>query len=484
MQGKSYSSPVSLVALSAQDTWTQFDAYEGTIIFGGNGSGKTTGSGNSLANAFLKNGFGGLVLTVKIDEANRWKKYLQDNGRIQDLVLIEPNQPFCLNILEYESMRRGIGAGITYELVRLLQTAMDGGRERSRSNDPYWDDAVAQLLTNAIDLVLLARGKVTLNEVVDVIRSAPYSDEDVASLKYDMGKRNALRQAGKRVWAGSSKCADLLSIAWKNTSNDDRKYDFLETYAYFIDEFALLDNRTRSNILSTLMSRLTGLLRTPFRQLFSATTTIKPEDSFNGKVIILNLPVKEYGEAGRFAQILFKTVWQRAVERRGDYGCPVFIWADEAQFFVTKYDMLFQQTARSSRVASVYLTQSVVNFRASLDSSADSTSISDSLLGNLQTKIFHANACPISNEYAERLFGSDLQWTNSTSVGSDGVPQIGAQKVMLPILPAIRFSTLKKGGLVNDKVVDSYVFQAGKIWKGDNGKHLKNWLLAQFKQEF
>jgi hypothetical protein len=54
---------------------------------------------------------------------------------------------------------------------------------------------------------------------------------------------------------------------------------------------------------------------------------------------------------------------------------------------------------------------------------------------------------------------------------------------MLPILPAIRFSTLKKGGLANDKLVQAYVFQAGRVWLGDDARHNKNWLLAEFRQD-
>jgi hypothetical protein len=471
----------TLLPLSERDAWTTADAYEGTIVFGGNGSGKTTGSGKDIARAFLGSGFGGLVLTVKVDEASRWHRYLHEAGRSADLIEVRPGGAGRLNFLEYEAGREGLGAGLTYELVRILQTAMEGGRERGRSENPYWDDAVAQLLTNAIDLVLLANGSATLPEIMDVVRSAPLSPADAATLGYDGPRREALRCERSSIWAEDSRCAELLTRAWQVTRGTAKADDFRETYEFFVREWAPLDDRTRSNVLSTLMARLTGLLRSPFRQLFCGSTTVTPNDTFAGKVIVLNLPVKEYGEVGRFAQILFKTVWQRAVERRGSHGRPVFLWADEAQFFVTKYDMLFQQTARSSRAAAVYLTQSVVNFRAALDA-GDASNISDSLLGNLQTKIFHANACPLTNEYAERLFGSELQATANMSVGSGGVTG-GYQRSMLPILPALKFTTLKKGGATNAKVVEGYVFQAGKVWNGNDGKHRKNWMLVPFKQD-
>ena len=99
----------------------------------------------------------------------------------------------------------------------------------------------------------------------------------------------------------------------------------------------------------------------------------RPEDTFKGKIIVLNLPVKEYNELGQFAQVLFKFIWQRAVERRLPPGInrqaaeqtirPVFLWADESQFFVNSYDALFQSTARASRACTVYLTKT---FRVTL----------------------------------------------------------------------------------------------------------------------
>ena len=41
------------------------DATRGIQIFGGTGSGKSSGSGNALAKAFLKHGLGGLNIMCK-----------------------------------------------------------------------------------------------------------------------------------------------------------------------------------------------------------------------------------------------------------------------------------------------------------------------------------------------------------------------------------------------------------------------------------
>jgi hypothetical protein len=470
-----------LLQLTKNDTWSTEDSYEGVLILGGNGSGKTSGSGKEIAKSFLAAGFGGLVMTVKPDEVRRWQCYTEETGRSRDIVLLQPGLPAALNFLDYEASRSGAGAGLTHELVNVLQIAMDGGRERGDVENPFWKDSVAQLLTNSIDLSLMATGSVSLPKIVSIIRTAPLSPQDAATLTYDLPRRQAVLASKGFVWADSSECAKLLTQAFESTKGTDRGADFRETYEFFIREWAQLDNRTRSNIVATLMSRLSGLLRTPFRQLFSEKTNAPPDITFDGKIVILNLPVKEYGEVGRYAQVLYKTIWQRAVERRGSYGRPVFLWADEAQHFVTKYDMLFQQTARSSRAASVYLTQSVVNFRAALDS-GNSVNISDSLLGTLQTKIFHANACPLTNEYSERLHGAELQSVGNMSLGAGGVSG-GFQRMMLPILPAVKFSSLRKGGAANNRIVDAYIYQSGRIWKGNDAKHNKNWLVTSFHQD-
>ena len=76
-----------LVPLSKQDRWTIADACEGTQIFGAAGSGKTSGSGQAIAKAMLRNGFGGLVLTAKPDERMLWERYAAETGRTESVLV-------------------------------------------------------------------------------------------------------------------------------------------------------------------------------------------------------------------------------------------------------------------------------------------------------------------------------------------------------------------------------------------------------------
>ena len=89
------------------DIWTLDDAFQGTVIFGENGSGKTTGSGQLLAGKFLRAGFGGLVLCAEIEEADLWRKYLQAAGREKDGLFFSVDSPFRFNFLDCESSRSG-----------------------------------------------------------------------------------------------------------------------------------------------------------------------------------------------------------------------------------------------------------------------------------------------------------------------------------------------------------------------------------------
>lgn len=59
---------IELVSGSEKSAWTIRHAVEGVQVYGGIGSGKTSGSGRLLALKYLNAGFGGLVLTAKADE--------------------------------------------------------------------------------------------------------------------------------------------------------------------------------------------------------------------------------------------------------------------------------------------------------------------------------------------------------------------------------------------------------------------------------
>src|SRR6201990_1093313 len=94
--------PLCRLSSSAKDTLTLADGKTGVLITGQTGRGKTSGPGRLLAKAYLRAGFGGLVLCAKIDEADLWRNYLRETGREADGIFFGENAEHSFNFLSYE----------------------------------------------------------------------------------------------------------------------------------------------------------------------------------------------------------------------------------------------------------------------------------------------------------------------------------------------------------------------------------------------
>lgn len=331
------------------------DAVEGVSIFGSLGSGKTSGSGATLLRAMLKAGYGGLMLTSKPDDlkslvTDGFRGTGRDPG--QDVVVLQPGDlppgslwpssvlgrphRFSINLLRYEFER---GGQMTANVVDVIHAGLSDQRQ-STARDPFWDDALRELLVHSVDLsvmgTLLEGGKpdIRLDDILEIVSSAPTTLADADSPRFNKGRCGTLI---RRI----DEARDRLS--------GPRFRDFQLTAGYWLVQFPGLAPETRSSIVGTFTSKVFGLLRSPLRELLCGDTSpeVEPErsltaDSRTGapKVIVVNLPVKLYQGVGRFAQMLYKTIWQHAAERRvGEIEqqtpqwCPAFLWADEAQYF-------------------------------------------------------------------------------------------------------------------------------------------------------
>lgn len=462
-----------LTRLNGIEPFTIRHACEGVQIFGGIGSGKTSGSGAHLARAYLRAGFGGLVLCAKKDELETWQRYAAETGRTDSLIVFDASGRFRFPFLQYEIKRKGEGSGYTENLVRLFTTVFEA-IDRSKSgggSDPYWSRAMQQLIRNAIDLAMLVRGSVSVPLMAEIIQSAPRDAEE----------------RGSEEWQQESTCWQLLLEGNEKQFDQWELFDFQTTAAFWLEEYPNLAPRTRSGIISMFTSMADNFLRRPFRMLFCEEPEERrqwalPELTHRGAVIVLNLPVKEFGDAGRAAQVVYKYAWQQAAERRDVKANPrpVFLWVDEAQNFATEYDMQFQATARSSRACTVYLTQNMPNYYAEMGGESSRQRV-NSLVGNLQTKIWHANSDPETNNQAADIIGKSWQVRHSEGM-SYGGENIGmsenVQQSFDYDVPPQEFTKLRKGGTDNNLEVDAFVFQNGRQWS--NGR---TFFLSTFKQK-
>lgn len=467
----SFSLDTPLLTFPSSDHWHIRDACEGTQVFGMTGSGKTSGSGQAIAKSFLTAGFGGVVLTAKNDEREMWEEWCEATGRTDDLMIVSPGTGLTFNFLDYEVRRPGAGAGLTHNLVHLFETVSEVGARQGGGgggeDSGYWKKALSQLLRNTIDLVVMATDGLSLDLMYSVVLDAPKSPA----------------MARDSSWQKSSKCMKTIVQAKSRKLDSDRTSDLDMTCRYWLREFPGLAEKTRSIIVNMFTGMAESFLRSPFREMFCNKTTVIPEHTFQGKIIVLDLPVKEYDALGKYAQVLFKYIWQRAVERRNvkKDPRPVFLWADEAQFFVSSTDTKFQSTARSKRACTVYLTQNLPSYLDELGGDRAKQAVL-SLLGNLGTKVFHANSDTETNQYAAEIIGRSLQqrMSGNLGMGVGGLPSqsAGFGEVIDYDLQPQAFTMLRKGGPDNDLCVDGIVYQGGRVWNSTG----KTYLPVVFKQ--
>lgn len=485
-ENNKYDLRTPLLKFSENDEWTIADAAEGTSIMGAIGSGKTSGSGATIAKAFLRSGMGGLVMCAKPEERELWEGYTEATGRRDELIVVSPEPDtynddtfWRFNFLNYEMKREGRGGGHTENIVNLMTRIIEiaEGTHDIASKEQFWERAMRQMMRNAIDILALSQDNLTLNDLLRFIQTAPQNSDDATP---SQAYQKQAADEGRALWWDTSFCAQSIIKAEENAKTPRQKNDFSVASNYWIHEFAPMSVRTRSGIISTFTSVADQLLHGVAWSMLASPepTNIVPEMTYkDGAIIILDMPVQEFQVLGRVVQGIFKYMFQRSILRRDtkQYPRPVFLWADEAQNFVSSFDYQYQAVARSAKACTVYITQNISNYYSVLGG-ANSQSEAHAFLGNLQTKIWHANGDYASNQHASDTLSQAWQTAGSFGV-SEGAGQTnsggGSEVVQYKVLPS-EFTTLRKGGHANNLEVEGIVFQGGRIWDATKDTHLKS----------
>jgi hypothetical protein len=459
------------------------DAQTGVAVFGATGSGKTSGPAKHLATGYLAGGFGGLVLCAKKEERRQWEQWARATNRSGDLIIIEKGGKWRFNFHEWEARRAGEGGGLTINVVALLDEiagALGGGAREERGgggDNKFWDDALHHMNTNLVGLAVLAGAPLSMSVLRSILNSAPQRASEVES----------------EAWQKMSDCYCLVQAAERAVGNadDDTRAEFEECKSYWFREFPNLSEKTRSIITLSFAMLARPFLGPPLRTLFAADTTVTPEDTFNGKIIIVDLPVQEFRLAGRVANLTWKYCFQVAVLRRmqpaepNRFLRPVFLWADEAQNFVTEFDAEFQAVARSAGGCTVYLTQNRESYRRVLGNN-DAV---DSLLGNLQAKFFCQNSGE-TNEWAARFLGESWrlipsQGTSHTidpgTLTRNPTASVTMSEQRRYFVEPSTFTILKRGGEKHGFVVEAVVYNGGSLF-GD-GEEVQPFAILRFNQK-
>jgi hypothetical protein len=457
---------------SPWDPFTLRNAFESVAIFGELGAAKTTGSAAWLLLKYLSIGMGGLFCCVKPGDRELIESYARMTGRADSLIVVSPASKWRCNLMRYALKRPGIVGSRIESIVSLLMTIVESGeraeRGKAQSGDVFWSRSLRQQIRNGVQVCVAARGVATMQLLDDVISSAPRGQAEVHDAE----------------WQKASACYRLIEEAearsGERTEREQRDFELAATY--FLRDLPGMPDETRGSIYATYNTMADVLLRGHMADLFDGETNFVPELTFDGAIIVLDLPVKVYGQAGVNVQSAFTYLWQLAAEQRDVKANPrpVFWFVDEAQELISDYWPQFLATARSARVASVLISQNKPNYLAAMGGEAGRHRV-DAFLGNIGTKIFHANGDPETNRWASDTISEAVQTRMNFHAnrqgdghGSGG----GGESVGRKVLPS-EFTTLKKGGEQNGFVTEAIVYQTGASFAANNGEP---WLRTSFKQ--
>lgn len=393
-----------LLTLNAKDRFTIRDSFNGIHVFGAIGSGKTSGAGRAIAGAYLRAGYGGLVLCAKPEEVELWRDYCHQHGRERSMIVFDKSRHF--NFLSYIFAVKGADAAnsATDTLLRILKASDHAaGQGEGKEGEAFWKKTTREMILNTISVLYSALGTVTIEDIVKFVSSMPRVEPPTEEARQKAVSTFALTCLDK---CHKKPVHPLPDSTLKRVRN------------YWFNQFIAMADKTRASIVTSVTAELNRFTDGILRECFCTTTDILPEMSLNGAIIILAFPALTYFEEGVVAQQLFKLIWQRAIESRNGLPKqfrqrPVFLYGDEAQFFVSQYDDTFLSTCRGSRCAVVYLTQSLPTYVAQLGK--DKEAAVDGFVGKFNTKVFHLNACPKTNQYAADLIGKGLKLHKSSS---------------------------------------------------------------------
>ncbi len=463
------------------------DFFEHFMCFGGTGSGKTTGVMRALLRMYLKMGFGGLVCTVKSDDTERIVRIAQETGRGNDVRIIRPGGPFAFNFLDYEFNRPGAGGGLIENAVSIFMEAIenraDGGK-RSQG-DSYWNEGVRRLLRHSMETLRLGGMPVSMESIKAIIDGMPF---------FNPAK-------GRPDYPPDSLLVECLGRA------EVQGHDVRHLHAYWHREMARPgSDRQVAGIISTFTNMADPFLSGPVAELFACRgpSTWEPDVTRYGSIVILDLPVSEYGDVGRSFQICMKKIWIDALLRRQGLSIgerPCFLLCDEYQFLASPAsDARLMQAGRSSWVSAFCLTQNLNNLYAAFEPQRGQYQAL-SMLGNFSTLIFCRNHDKTTNEWASETIakrvvrrrnagtsGSDTSsWGGNAGInsGHSSSPQGGSwshgysggqswqqsesystsagwsEQEAWPVMPAV-FTQLASGGPQNKYMVQTVLFKAGK----------------------
>jgi type IV secretory pathway TraG/TraD family ATPase VirD4 len=413
----------------------------GTVIVGDPGSGKSSTSAMQIFCALLRAGFGAVCHTVKSEDTHNYIQWARQCGRDSDVIVFSEASGLRFDCLAYEWSRpTGRGGGDIETIIDYFSVLLSLGKPNSGgSSERFWELAAEQAMRNAIKLIQLAKEPLSIVNIHQTISSFP----------------TYLGQQDDATWSEHSYTALLINgIRKRKESLSESEWQDLEVATEFIfSRWATLDERPRSSIAMTFAGMADKFMFHPLRGIFAAGVyDFTPEQvTHERKIIIIDFPILEYGkETARLIQCMTKLTFQRAwLRHKYVPGCcnGAMHFQDEFQLLMSRFENHFVQVCRSSGIAPVYITQTILNLSEEMNE-AQLGPKTKAFLNNLGIKIAHRTTCPDTCNYFSDVIGKEYRYLDNFNAGSSGDSQshssFGGSRQLAYIVDPIAFTSLQR----------------------------------------
>jgi hypothetical protein len=458
-----------LVRWSRQgDIWTPERACEHTLIVGGIGSSKSTAGMNLTAMSLLESPdrFGFFFHSGKPSGADDAYDWARRAGRESDIIHYGPGSGESFNWPSYEYQDFGDGKGHVDNLMAVFKSLIEVIMRSAgqRESEPFWQFMQDQGMKNMFFIDGQANGGIDLSRILEMWQSIPQGFGDL----YDpqqLLSMTALMEAEK-------KCPP------------EKRRSLALAKTWLLKQMPALSERTKSCVEAMAIGMLDPHARDIMQEAMGGESTWTPDSLDAGKIIICGWDIKRYDAIGKLIQVACKRSIQRWAERRlakypkGMRGglLPIFLVADEAQFFIDgQADLDFLRTARESRAGCLWAVQSIPSVVAELGGGPVAENLFNAIAGMFETKIYHYNNCPITNRKCAEWIGEDMQKRPGGSIGIDprGRVNRGENWSDQPyfLVPPIAWQRLPRGGEAERWNVRAFVTMARHEWKCNHRRY-------------
>jgi hypothetical protein len=396
-------------------SWVTYAApsiFGGLLVFGRKGSGKTTLLLRMLDDALrfsaddeeLKPAI--CVLDQKGDIAQFVSERAKEYGREADLIRLGVGTEAKWN--PFASLRPESTALDCRQVGFFMRCAMTAGSNMSTENS-FWQDNADNLIFRCTHLLALAGESVGFGSVYKLITSA-----------------NAQEKWRNELFTRAEAILNLRETQGANVA--DSRAELRDTDRYFEEDFAKLDAKVRTTIISVVSNFHQKFMTAEYARSFGCSATTPGhfggfrEHIARGGIFVLDVRANEHGTVANALSMLAKLYYQAAVKTRDRYAADTgrrvtLCVVDEAQSCITpstantEGDDKYLEMSRSFRAVDVYATQQYSSITAAVG-----RDMAQRLIGSFNSMVVYRHNDPALTEYIQKLVGQEERDERSASV--------------------------------------------------------------------